>query len=186
MAAVFDLAPDPPNVDVHRPRATIEIVSPNAIEERLARADPVLVLRQEAQQLVFLVCELDWPAPQEDLVAGLIDGEVSAAQDITVVVIGAPLDAAADPSQQLLSREREDHEIVHRQGRVQLRHLVHSHDRDGRVTRRFLVVSRQLAQRGVIRLIHAIDEHGIELFAGGQAFACLFVRAGADAKAGPL
>src|SRR3972149_2595452 len=55
VVAVLDLAPQPPDVDVHRAGATVEIVPPHLVQKRLAVQDAVGVRGQEAEGLVFLV-----------------------------------------------------------------------------------------------------------------------------------
>ena len=66
--AILDLAAQPPNVHVDRPRSAVEVVAPDPVEQRLAREYLVAIRRQEPQQLVFLVRQVDRAAGLAGLV----------------------------------------------------------------------------------------------------------------------
>ena len=101
VAAVFDLAAETPDVDIDSPPAAVEIVTPDAAEQHLAGADLVLVKRQEPEQFVLLVGELDRPVTNEGFIAVLVDREVAAVDLVRLLVVGSLLNSSLDAGDNL-------------------------------------------------------------------------------------
>src|SRR5262245_26149932 len=64
------------HVNIDGARATRVLIPPGALEQRLAREHAAAMLREKAQQLEFLVREIDATSRDLRLVAGDVDHEV--------------------------------------------------------------------------------------------------------------
>ena len=77
-----DLLPERADVDVDRPGLDVGGVVPETGEDRLAAHDPPRAPDQEPEEVEFLLREVNRRAVPEDEVAGPVDPETSALEDV--------------------------------------------------------------------------------------------------------
>ena len=107
-----ELGPEPPHVDVDRARAAVVLVAPHPREQLLAGEHLARVRREELQQLVLHVREVERPVAERGLVGLEVEHEVAVLDDLGPrAPTGAP-EQVAQPRLELLRVERREAEVV--------------------------------------------------------------------------
>ena len=129
MLGVLYLAPQSPDVDVHRPVAAVVIVAPHPVKQSIPGIHAAFVDRQEPEQFVLPEGKFHHPVADGYLTAGGVYHQVIPLDKIGLVV--GSLQQPPYPQHHLIHPTRLESEIVHHlQVTRQVRQGILSHQGD--------------------------------------------------------
>ena len=160
-----ELGAEATDVDVDGSRAAVVLVAPDPVEECLAREHPAGVRREEAEQLVLHVGEVERAARDGGLVGLEVQGELAVLDHLGAEGGAAQGGKVPEPRGELVGRDGGDHEVVEQLvAQRELGELAGGDDHHDRVEPR-LEAAQHLARRHRVghRRARGVDDHGRDL-----------------------